>query len=205
SDTWPLEVGNGLSGVRNGAEEAVKPGDDNHGTAASGFGQEPAACRTRAQRLTTRNARVLEDVLQVEPFHFAIGSHPLTLGLEAKAAVRLFFAADADVTKCGTHAYSSLRWAVRIRRCLDSARESRRKSGADPPVASGHSATCANGSLGAGNLARLRPAGLGTAQRGRRGAARTGVRPAHAIFLTHGYCRLCWPALAETNSLGRRT
>src|SRR5262249_2952060 len=51
---------------------------------------------------------------KAETLHLTVGPHPLALGLEAEATLGLFFAADANVTECGTHDVSSLRWAVRI-------------------------------------------------------------------------------------------
>src|SRR5262249_48779771 len=70
--------------------------------------------RPAPQGLTSRDAWVLVNGGKVETLHLTVGPHPLALGLEAEATLGLFFAADANVTECGTHGASSLRWAVRI-------------------------------------------------------------------------------------------
>jgi hypothetical protein len=66
----------------------------------------PEAGRAARQRLAPGHACVLAYLSQPQPLHLAEGDDTLSLGFEAQAAVRLFFAADPHLPDSLFHGVS---------------------------------------------------------------------------------------------------
>src|SRR5262249_24701126 len=90
-------IGNDAGGVGYGTKEPIQLRDDDDNFGFYHGGEELAACGTSCERLATTDSRGLQDLGQAESLHGAVGGDAVTLGLESKAAIGLFFARDADV------------------------------------------------------------------------------------------------------------